>query len=140
MGLFRRRIDPAELERMQAEITSLREALERQGSFMFSLEGRLNGLPETPPDPAERLDTLAAQLVDLDARVTSATTELANQLTELGNEIDALDRRPAAAGTDAAIVGELREGQVRLATEQARYQIAFREDLARIADQLKRRG
>ena len=56
------------------------------------------------------------------------------------HDIDALERRPAAPGTDAAIVGELRDGQVRLATEQARYQIAFREDLARLADQLKRRG
>ena len=32
----------------------------------------------------------------------------------------------------------MKEGQVRLASEQARYQIAFREDLARLAQELKR--
>ena len=137
MGLFRKRIDPAELERMQAEIASLREPLERQGSFTFALEGRLNGLPKAPPDDRQHIDALAEQLAALDARVTSVATELANQLTELGHDIDALGERPPAPGTDAAVVGELRDGQVRLATEQARYQIAFREDLARLAEQLK---
>jgi hypothetical protein len=36
------------------------------------------------------------------------------------------------------VIDELRDGQVRLANEQARYQIAFREDLARLAEQLRR--
>ena len=66
------------------------------------------------------------------------STELANQLAELGNDIDALDAAPAADGATAEVVGELRDGQVRLANEQARYQIAFREDLARLAEQLRR--
>ena len=65
------------------------------------------------------------------------STELANQLTELGNDIDGLNARPGD-GPDAAAVSELRDGQVRLANEQARYQIAFREDLARLASDLKR--
>ena len=32
----------------------------------------------------------------------------------------------------------MRDGQVKLANEQVRYQIAFREDLARLAQELKR--
>jgi hypothetical protein len=36
------------------------------------------------------------------------------------------------------IVDELRDAQTRLAGEQARYQIAFRQDLAELADRLRR--
>jgi hypothetical protein len=36
------------------------------------------------------------------------------------------------------VADALRDSQERLASEQARYQIAFREDLARLAEQLKR--
>ena len=132
MGLFRRRT-PEELERMKAEMATLREALERQ-------EARVQ-----PPDPGKRLDELASKLADLDARVTSVSTELANQIAELGNDLDALDNRPPDAAPDGAAVpqrgaalDELHDGQVRLANEQARYQIAFREDLARLAEQLRR--
>ena len=70
--------------------------------------------------------------------MTAVSTELANQLTELGHDIDALGARAAGDGPTRPCVGELRDGQVRLANEQARYQIAFREDLARLADELKR--
>jgi hypothetical protein len=125
MGLFRRRT-PEDIERMKAEMASLREALERQ-------EAR-----EPPADPGKRLDELASKLAELDARVTSVSTELANQIAELGNDLDALDNRSPDAAPDEVVVDELRDGQVRLANEQARYQIAFREDLARLAEQLRR--
>ena len=124
MGLFRRSTDPAEIERIKAELAELRAALEQVGAAT------------PPPDP--RVDELAGEIAALDARVTSVSTELANQLTELGHDIDALNARPAGDGADPAAVSELRDGQVRLANEQARYQIAFREDLARLASELKR--
>ena len=112
---------------MKAEMKSLREALDQQAAR------------QPPPDPAQRLDELASKLTELDARVTSVSTELANQIAELGNDLDALDNRPPdAAAPDGAVIHELRDGQVRLANEQARYQIAFREDLARLAEQLRR--
>lgn len=94
-----------------------------------------------PDDPSPRLDELATKLAAIDARITSVSTELANQLTELSHEIDTLGSRAPSgdeSGPDEAVLGELRDSQVRLATEQARYQIAFREDLARIAEQLRR--
>ena len=150
MGLFRRApTNDAEIEQLRAELASLREALEQHGSSTFKLEGQLRALelatarstPAAEPTGAEpdpRLDELAGQLAALDARVTSVSTELANQLTELGHDIDALDARPSGDGTDEAVLGELRDGQVRLANEQARYQMAFREDLARLAGELKR--
>jgi chromosome segregation ATPase len=125
MGLFRRRT-PAEVEQMKAEVASLREALERQAERT------------APPDPSARLEELAAKLAELDTRVTSVSTELANQIAELGHDLDALDRRDPADQPDGTVIDELRDGQVRLANEQARYQIAFREDLARLAEQLRR--
>jgi hypothetical protein len=108
MRLFRRAPDPAEIEQMKADVAALR-------------------------------DDLKLQVAALDARVTSVSVELANQLTELGQELDALgglDGIGKSNGHDVAeeVVGELRQGQVKLANEQARYQIAFREDLARLAE------
>jgi hypothetical protein len=66
------------------------------------------------------------------------STELANQLTELGKDIDALGNRPSGDTIDPEALAAVRDGQVKLANEQARYQIAFREDLARLAHELKR--
>jgi uncharacterized protein YhaN len=119
MGLFRRQVavDPAEVERMRAELAELREAVDQHTSSAQALR-----------------DKLAA----LDDRVTSVSTELANQLNELGRDIDVLTDRPPPDGVDAELLAAVREGQVKLANEQVRYQIAFREDLARLAQELKR--
>jgi hypothetical protein len=105
----------------------LREALEQQAAR------------QPAPDPTPRLDELATKLGELDARVSSVSTELANQIAELGHDIDALGQRDPTNPFDGTVVDELRDGQVRLANEQARYQIAFHDDLARLAEQLRRR-
>jgi hypothetical protein len=102
---------------LQAEVAALREAMSQHDAS------------------ARRLQE---QLAALDERVTAVSTELANQLTELGHDIDALGARPPSDGVDPEAITAVREGQVRLANEQARYQIAFREDLARLAAELKR--
>jgi len=143
MGLFNRRISAVELEQLKAEIATLRERLKRHddaSGVVDELSGQVAALRERP-DPAtvaERIDALSGQLSDLDRRVTSVSTELANQLNELGNDIDGLAARPPADGPDPATVETLRDGQVRLANEQARYQIAFRDDLAKLAEHVKR--
>ncbi|CAB4810291.1 unannotated protein [freshwater metagenome] len=36
------------------------------------------------------------------------------------------------------LVSQLRSSQIKLANEQARYEIAFRQDLAKLAEQVKR--
>ncbi len=103
--------------------------------------------PEPPPAPSpvaegdglrdihERLDAIGARLDDVDQRITSISTELANQITEISGELDAV-----GAGGPAAehVIDELRDAQTRIANEQVRYQIAFRQDLADLADRLKR--
>src|SRR5215207_5930355 len=111
-----------------------------------------------------RLQRLNDRIDAIDARITSISTELANQINELAGEVGTLtvaNNQPAwnetdqdndvaadaaaqaaaaaaLAGVAEAIAVEIRDAQVKLANEQARYQIAFRHDLAELAERLKR--
>lgn len=157
MGLFKKR-DAEELERLRTEMSSMAARLDAAeaskqalGNEVHELRARLEipitEPPEPPPppaptiDPAEiealnaRLQRIDDRLDQADARVTSISTELANQLTELSGDIEALSNDEAPT---EQVVDELRDAQSRLANEQARYQIAFRQDLAELADRLKR--
>lgn len=97
---------------------------------------------------ADRVDVTDAsarqtheQVAALEQRVDSVGQELANQISELGRDIDGLAERTAdvAAGTVSdEVMAALRGGQIKLANEQARYEIAFREDLAALAEQVRR--
>jgi hypothetical protein len=76
----------------------------------------------------------------LDQRLTNVSTELANQISELGRDIDGLGQRVPElldGSVSDEVVDALRGGQVKLANEQARYEIAFRQDLAALAEQLR---
>jgi DNA repair exonuclease SbcCD ATPase subunit len=112
----------------------------------------------------ERLGEIAASTERLDERVTNVSTELANQLTELSSDIDyvaqglppgshvsPLDpeliearlRKQLDEEIDAKLgieLDEVRDNSERLALEQARYEIRFRQDLADLADRLRRPG
>ncbi|MAT04838.1 MAG: hypothetical protein CL424_07330 [Acidimicrobiaceae bacterium] len=217
MGLFKKRADPAEMERLRAEIQSMSARLSAADAAKQQLDERVQNLtqrldtplttpPSTPPpkpggvDPAEvdrlrsdllrlstrvderpatpraptvdpadlaavrdevgrlhqRLDEqppvvpgsdpaelaevrtmverLTTRLDEVDARITSISTELANQISEISNDVEAIGG--AEPPTDE-VVDELRGAQTRLANEQARYQIAFRHDLAELAERLK---
>ena len=107
-----------------------------------------------------RLQRLTDRIDQIDARITAIATELANQINELAGEVgtltvatnqpawaesgddeDAAAQAAAAAalaGAAEAIAIEIRDAQVKLANEQARYQIAFRQDLAELAERLKK--
>jgi hypothetical protein len=90
----------------------------------------------------------SAQLSALEQRVTAVSIELANQINEIGSDIDALASLPSTDGPTTEprslsevsdeVLDALRTAQVRLASEQARYEIAFREDLAALAEQVRR--
>ena len=79
------------------------------------------------------------QATALDDRIDNVSTQLANQLAELGSELDTLATREVVrpASLDDATVQSMKTGQVRLAAEQARYEITFREDLATLAEQVR---
>lgn len=129
-------VDPNEIDKLNAKIERLTARLDEAPS-----EPAEPTEPVPTVDPAE-LERLAAQIQrinerieEVDQRIGSISTELANQITELSGDIDALGG--SEPPTDE-IVDELRDAQTRLASEQARYQIQFRQDLADLADRLRR--
>lgn len=150
-------IDPARLDVMNAKIERLASAtaapidsqrLDELTSSIDQLMSRVDHVEQAPAESTEpvidaaQLDEIRAtmqriteRIEELDGRITSISTELANQLTELSGDIDGLG--PSEPATDE-VVDELRDAQTRLASEQARYQIAFRQDLAELAARLKR--
>jgi chromosome segregation ATPase len=141
MSFFRRTTKNSEdLDRVKAEIGRLDESLKRYDERTKRFEDALAAKPEVDGDAdmRARVDAIAEQLDALEGRLTSVSAQLANQLSELGNDIEALNNRPPGTPVDDGTIDELRDTQTRLASEQARYQIAFREDLARLAEQLRR--
>ena len=160
MGIFKKRTDPAELEAIKADIAAMAARLDRADADKDELGSRVHSLtakletpmtttpPPPPPEPPKpavsdadldilraRLQRLSDRLEAIDARITSISTELANQITELSGDVESIAKEHPP--TDD-IVMEMRDAQVKLANEQARYQIAFREDLADLAERLKR--
>ena len=77
-----------------------------------------------------------ADLRLLDDRLVNMGREFANQIHELATGIDGLEKHADSVSAEA--IAELHSVQARLAAEQVRYEIAFRQDLAEIADQLRR--
>jgi hypothetical protein len=117
-----------------------------------NLNGRMSELNDRVSSTAFDANAAREQAALLSERVSSVSTELANQLGELGKEIDNLaeqqrqqiERATAAAEPTPAefsseVLDQLRAAQTRLAAEQARYEIAFRQDLASLADRVMHR-
>jgi hypothetical protein len=167
MGLFSRRDpdnSEARIARLETHLTTLQNYLEEvaESSIDSALaapgakDRRDESLPAGPPriidadmveetlaQLTERIDQMVAGLTQVETRLSSISTEITNQLGELGHEIDALTTRlsdqGAVLGVDIGeeILTDLKAAQTRLAQEQARYQIAFRQDLADLAERIK---
>jgi hypothetical protein len=124
----------AEMRDQVAMLTAQLTELQVQAPATVDLSGVDQRLAVTEAEARQARD-LAAQL---EQRLTHMGTELTNQLGELGREIDGLATRPPTGpALSDATVENLRAGQVKLAAEQARHEITFREDLAAIAEQLR---
>jgi hypothetical protein len=141
MGLLRRQRnrDNARLEGLEARLDELISSQARPLDAPPCSPPRLLDAEATEGAISEvrtQLCRIDEQLALLDQRITQVTTELANQINELGSEMQFLADRaePMSNGGLAAIL----EAQSRLAAEQARYQIAFREDLALLAARVRR--
>jgi hypothetical protein len=126
------------------------------------IEERLAALDDSRTEADEKLGEIAAHAARIDDRVTNISTELANQLTELSSDIDYVSQGlPTGSGAspidpevieaklqqrideeiDAKLgieLDEVRTSAERLAMEQARYEIRFRQDLAELADRIRR--
>ena len=126
-----------DLEKMAGFRKRTTKDLEWITSTMKALEQRVGRLDAERSSLADRLEEIAARAEAIDVRLTTVSTELARQLDELGSELTG-GESTGLDDTVEEIFTELREGQTRLANEQARYQIAFRQDLANLVEQLRR--
>ena len=112
------------VEALQAEIASLRAEMSEQMTALVAER-------ETARSTIERL-------AGIEARVSGMGSELSRQLHELGTEIEELSKRAEDSGV-VEMMDALKTTQVRLANEQARYEITFRQDLAALANKLLQR-
>ena len=145
----------ARLETLTSQVSTLDQTTTRTSAEVAELANR-PGASNGATELAQFAERLAAndaairaatdQLALVEQRLASISVELTNQLTELGNDIDALNSSAPSTGNEPAslstlsdeVLDTLRTAQVRLASEQARYEIAFREDLAALAEQIRR--
>lgn len=111
-----------------------------------ALRDELNTLRQQIAEEKSRADedrnislAIAERIAALEVRVSGMGSELSRQLHELGTEIEELSKRADDAAV-MEVVDALKTTQIRLATEQARYEITFRQDLAALADQLFKRA
>ena len=125
MALFSRtpKANAVDFEALRAEVAVLRSELTKRTNDLSLVTAAANGLDQ--------------RITAIDTRLTQMTAELSNQLHELGGDLETLSRREHQPVAVEAL-DELRVSQTRIANEQARYQIAFRQDLAAIAEQLRK--
>lgn len=125
MALFNRtpKATQADLETLKTELVALREELTKRTNALSLVTAMTNGLDQ--------------KILIIDQRVTKMTTELSNQIHELGAEIVALTKSSQDNASRESLE-QLRISQIRIANEQARYEIAFRQDLAELVEQIRR--
>ncbi len=124
MAIFSRtpKASAADLDGLRQELAHLRTELTKRTNELSLVTAATNGLDQ--------------RISAIDTRLTNMTAELSHQMHELSTEIEAITQQ----ASDPAPVDELeqlRVSQTRIANEQARYEIAFRQDLAVIAEQLR---
>lgn len=134
MGLFGRskKARQAELDVMRAQIAAISD--------------QVQSLVHGETSQREQLEALLARLSGLDARIVQVGHEVTHQLGELSGDIDTLSARSNKLASDIdeltalpQMVDGVKSDQARLANEQARYEIAFRQDLAEIVEMLTKR-
>ena len=108
-----------DLSEVRAELVALRSEVTKRANELSLVTASIN--------------TLEQRLALFDQRLSATSAEMSNQLHELGNEIQALIDKQEDPASLAALE-QLRINQTRIANEQARYEIAFRQDLAMLAE------
>lgn len=124
-----------------------------------ALTYRVEVLSERMESSETRARQTSEQLAAIEHRMNAVSTELTNQLSELGRDIDVFGSSNAANGSGdgqangsngagsngnghgsvgAELVAELQNAQIKLAADQVRYEIAFRQDLATLAEHVRR--
>ena len=135
----------AEIEVLKRQVAQI-DVVNAKIHSLDSLNGKLAELADRVTVSADDAKQAKERAAALQERISNVTTELANQLGELSSEIDGLAASQASAAQSVVaeqpvaneVLDALRAAQVKLANEQVRYEIAFRHDLAALADQVKR--
>ena len=112
----------AQVDVVRTELANLRDELSQRSAQVDAMRNSFLILEE--------------RLSNVDGRITHMSEALSNQLHELDNEIERLSNMADSASAET--VSQLRANQVRIANEQARYAIALRQDLAELAELLRR--
>jgi CII-binding regulator of phage lambda lysogenization HflD len=125
MALFNRtpKASQSDLETLKTELVALREELTKRTNALSLVTALTSGLDQ--------------KISIIDQRITTMTTELSNQIHELGSEIETITKSSQDSVSREALE-QLRVSQIRIANEQARYEIAFRQDLAELVEQIRR--
>ena len=122
-----------------------------------ALTYRVEVLAERMESSETRARQTSEQLIAIEHRMSAVSTELTNQVSELGRDIDGFGAYTSSNGNghangngnghangngnghvSADLLTELQAAQIKLAAEQARYEIAFRQDLATLAEHVRR--
>lgn len=121
---------------MAAELAALRQQV-------TTLQGQLDEVMARNIETQQKGRDLTSQIGALEARITQVGAEITNQLGELSGDIEGIERRTSELANSVHALPKdmdvLRHDQEELAREQARYQIAFRQDLAEAIETLKKR-
>ena len=156
MSMFRRNDARMrrEMDRVQTEITRLSQTVAR-----YDADRRPDPPADTaidqadaPPAPAPTVDlpplpdSTTCALVSTpwppSSRRSTPASRRSPPSSPTSSASSGATSTPSPSGRSAAVdegsLEEVRDTQVRLANEQARYQIAFRADLARLAEHLQR--
>ncbi|MBI4884052.1 MAG: hypothetical protein HY826_08360, partial [Actinobacteria bacterium] len=123
------------------------QALAERVAATEGIAGRIDDLVQRVASSESRTHYSLEQLSAIENRLNAVSTELGNQVSELGRDIDGFEGTgaPRRNGNGASnghvseeVVVALQNAQVKLAAEQARYEIAFRQDLATLAEHVRR--
>ncbi|MEN9553554.1 MAG: hypothetical protein RLY24_1149 [Actinomycetota bacterium] len=116
-----------------------RQALDALQAEVIALREQVNENAQQASADKQSLVALLEQFAAMESRITGMGSELSRQLHELGTDIEKLQQH-VENDTVGDTVQALKTAQVRLATEQARYEITFRQDLAALANELLKRS
>jgi predicted nucleic acid-binding Zn-ribbon protein len=116
-----------------------RQALESLQSEVNALRNQVTATTQQAEAEQSALASLLQQVATMETRITGMGAELSRQLHELGTDIEKLQQH-ADNDTVNETVHALKLAQIRLAAEQARYEITFRQDLADLANELLKRS
>ncbi len=115
-----------------------RQALDALQAEVNTLRGLVESAAQQANTERDAMAALVQQIAAMESRITGMGSELSRQLHELGTDIEKIQQH-VDDDSVSETVNALRSAQIRLATEQARYEISFRQDLAALANELSKR-